>query len=113
MDTQPEVNVTKEGGDVTIAAAGALDLFNSKEFHDALLEAANDAEHVIVDFRQTHYIDTAILADLAVSANKMRARGKRLKVVVAEPTHPHRTLEITGLTAVLDLAVAPKEEQVP
>ncbi len=112
MESNPEVNVTKEGGDVTIAAAGALDLFNSQQFHDALFEAAADAEQVTVDFRETHYIDTAILADLAVSANKMRARGKRLRVVVAEPTHPHRTLEITGLTAVLDLEVAPKEEQV-
>ena len=113
MDTKPEISVTRKGNDVTIAATGDLDIFNSKEFHDTLLEAAQTADNVTVDFRYTHYIDTAILADLATGANRMRARGKRLRVMLAEPTHPLRTLQITGFSAVLELVVEPKEEQAP
>jgi len=105
MESRPEVTVTRDGDDITIAATGALDLFNCREFHDALLDVADSAERVTIDLRDAQYIDTAVLADVAVGANKMRARQKRLTVVVATPTHPHRALEITGLTAILDLQV--------
>lgn len=94
---------------MTIACAGALDLHNCKPLHDALVEAASTADDLVVDFLAVEYIDTAVLADLAVTANKMIARGRRLKVKVAEPTHPLRTLQITGFSAVLDVLVSPKE----
>jgi anti-anti-sigma factor len=107
-DKETTMNVTKEGDLVTITCDGAMDLHNSKPFHDALLEAAVTAKAVTVDFRAVEYIDTAVLADLAVAANRMIARGNRLQVMVSEPSHPLRTLQITGFSAVLDVLTEPK-----
>lgn len=107
-DRVSTMNVTKEGDHVTITCDGAMDLHNSKPFHDALLEAAVSADAVTVDFRAVDYIDTAVLADLAVAANRMIARGKRLQVMVSDPSHPLRTLQITGFSAVLDVLAEPK-----
>lgn len=109
-DRAATVDVVKDGGGVVIKCEGAMDLHNSKEFHDVLIEASREADSLVVDFLAVSYIDTAILADLAVAANKMIARGKRLQVKVAEPTHPLRTLQVTGFSAVLDVLVSPKEE---
>lgn len=104
------MDVTQDDGSVTITCTGAMDLHNSKPFHDVLLTSATEAETVLVDFRQVVYIDTAVLADLAVAANKMITRGRRLKVMVSDPSHPLRTLEITGFSAVLDVEAQPKQE---
>ena len=108
FDKEPTMNVAQEDGDVRITCEGAMDLHNSKPFHTALLDAAASAEGVTVDFRGVVYIDTAVLADLAVAANKMIARGKRLQVIVSDPSHPLRTLQITGFSAVLDVEAEAK-----
>lgn len=110
IDGMATVKVVKDDGGVVIECGGAMDLHNSKEFHDVLVEASGLADNLVVDFLAVAYIDTAVLADLAVAANKMIARGKRLKVKVTETSHPLRTLQITGFSAVLDVLISPKEE---
>ena len=110
LDRIATVSVVKNGDDVVIECEGTMDLHNSKEFHDVLVEASCVADNLVVDLLAVAYIDTAILADLAVAANKMIARGKRLKVKVTEPSHPLRTLQITGFSAILDVLISTKEE---
>lgn len=109
FDNVVAMDVAREGDDITIICKGALDLHNYKGFHEALIEASDAAENVLVDFFSVDYIDTAVLASLARAGNKMMARGKRLKVKVAEPSHPLRTLQITGFSAVLDVITSPKQ----
>jgi len=106
---QASVEAVREGDTVTIVCKGALDLHNCQDFREMLMAESAAAEEVIVDFLAVDYIDTAVLADLARAANKMIARGKRLKVKVSEPSHPLRTLQITGFSAVMDVLPSPKE----
>jgi anti-anti-sigma factor len=102
MDTKSLLDIKNVDNQVTITATGALDLHNVKPFHEALAEAATSADSVVVDFREVYYIDTAVLAYLCTAANKMIARGKRLKLLLKDNTHPRRTIQITGFSAVLD-----------
>lgn len=105
MDEETTLDVKNVDNEVTITATGALDLHNSKAFHDALLEAAQSADGVVVDFRSVVYIDTAVLAHLCAASNKMLARDKRIKLLLRDHTHPLRTIQITGFAAVLDAVV--------
>ncbi len=102
--------VSQEDGATVVKCDGMFDLHNCKELHDLLMDAVGSGADVVVDMVNTAYIDTAVLADLATAANKMIARGKRLKVRVAEPSHPHRTLQITGFSVVMDVIASPKEQ---
>lgn len=108
-DREANVSIEQADGTTIIKCDGMFDLHNYGRFHEALADAVAAGDNVVVDFLATAYIDTAVLADLATAANKMIARGKRLQVKVAEPTHPHRTLQITGFSAVLDVLVSPKQ----
>lgn len=105
MDTEATLEVKNVNGEVTITATGALDLHNAKPFRDAVIEAAESADGVVVDFREVFYIDTAVLAHLCAAANKMIARNRRLKLLLKDHTHPRRTIQITGFSAVLDAIV--------
>lgn len=104
-----EVELTREDGSVTLRCSGALDLHNCQQFRDLLKEVSSTADNVVVDFTAVDYIDTAVLAHLAVAANKMIARDRRLQVRVLEPSHPHRTLRITGFAAVMDVIPVAKQ----
>lgn len=74
-----------------------------------ILSAAKNSDGVVADFRSVVYIDTAVIAYLCMAASKMRQRNKRLKLKLASNTHPQRTIEITGLAAVLDAETSPKD----
>lgn len=104
MDRSEQVKVYRNDADTTIAGVGALDLYN-EEFGLALKEASASAESVVVDLRSATYIDTAILASLAVAGHRLAVRGKRLSVRVAEGTHPLRTLRMVGISEIVDLVL--------
>lgn len=109
ISNEVKIETLRDNSDVTIRCEGAMDLHNYKEFQKALEEASGVAESLMVDFVLVDYIDTAVLGALAVAANKMIARGKRLELKVAEPSHPLRTMQITGFTAIMDITSVPKQ----
>lgn len=109
-DKETSLSIMSNDAKVVLTCTGAMDLQNSEEFRDKLMEAADSTKDVVVDFRSVIYIDTAILTGLAKAAKKMRERGKRLKLLLSDKTHPQRTIEITGFSIMLDAIIEPKDE---
>lgn len=106
MEQAPAIDTLVEGDKATIRCAGALDLTNSQALVDGLKDATERCDEVVVDFVSVVFIDTAVLADLVVAARAMLRRDRRLKVLVADNTHPKRTLEIVGFSAIMDIETA-------
>lgn len=111
MNDNAQISVITNDSTVEITGVGALDLYSSDEFGSALKQAAITAENVVVDLRAATYIDTAIIADIAVAGNKMLGRGKRLRVLLSAGTHPLRVLETVGFSALVDMIVESTENQ--
>jgi anti-anti-sigma factor len=110
MDSVTEINVTRNGPEVIVKGTGALDLSNAKELRLALDGATMSAESVVVDLRSAVFIDTAILECLARAGKAMIERGKRLKILTSELSHPLRVLRTVGFSALVDIVAEPAEE---
>ncbi len=102
--------VESDGANVTIVGIGSLDLTNAQRFREELARASETANSVTVDLTRSNFIDTAILEYLARAARMMLKRDRRLKVVVADATHPQHVLRIVGFAAVMDIETAPNQE---
>ena len=105
------VEVIRDNTKVTVIGTGALDLTNAQRFRDELLAAAESSDEVVVDLSGASFIDTAVLEYLARAAKLLQQRQKRLTVNVREDTHPVHVLRVVGFGAVMDIVVAPTENQ--
>jgi anti-anti-sigma factor len=105
------VEVIRDNTKVTVIGTGALDLTNAQRFRDELLAAAESSDEVVVDLSGASFIDTAVLECLARAAKLLQQRQKRLTVNVREDTHPVHVLRVVGFGAVMDIVVAPTENQ--
>ena len=103
------VSVKRDGGVATIAGSGSLDFMNSQEFRDQLMRASDEMDGVSADLRGAFFIDTAILAYLAQSAKTLRLRGKQLRVVVREGSHPERVLRLSCFGQLMEIESEPAE----
>lgn len=95
----------QSGGVARVICTGELDFYDSKEFGAVLQQAMADAEDVAVDLKGAYYIDTAITAKLAFAGRAMMERGKRLRVLLTMGSQPRRTLNLAGLSILIDLIV--------
>ena len=102
-----DISIADDGTKVTITGKGSLDFINAERFGEGLKRASVSAENVVVDLSSADFIDTAILEYLARAGTAMLRRGKRLKVVVQDGSHPLRVLQITDLTDLVDIEVKP------
>lgn len=96
-----------DGVDVTIVASGIVDRTNSGELGRELERAAGAANTVVVDFREADFIDTAVLQYLLRTAKALLRRGKRLRVMVSEGSHPLHVLQVVGFAELMDVVAGP------
>ena len=99
------VTTARTGDEAIVSVDGDLDLTSVGAFHTAVdsLLASQDRKRLIVDLRDTDYIDSAGLEQLLVANRKLAARGERLRVRVLPGSQPQTVLTITGFTAVMDV----------
>lgn len=97
------VNTIQDGRRVIIEASGALDISNCEEFANELKQASETAEDLIVDFRDTIFIDSAIVQYLASAAVKFINLGKRLEVIVADGSYPQRVIKTVRFDQLMDV----------
>ena len=105
MTNTAQISITQDGDVTKITCGGTLDLTNYQQLHDGLKTASKEAEAVTVDLRETMFIDTAVVQDLARAAITLINRGKRLSVFVIETAHPYRVLKISGFQQIMDIEV--------
>ena len=105
MSDRAVISVTGDVSNVHITGGGSLDFTNTEGFKRRLEEAAGAADTVIVDLRTATLVDGTVLESIATAAKTMSRRGKRLKVIVKEDTHPCCVLLTVGLQQILCLAI--------
>jgi anti-anti-sigma factor len=93
------------GPPAVVRVTGDLDLANAGRVRDEIY--AVHAEHdgdVRVDLREVPFIDSVGISLLVAAHKRFRLDGRALVIVV--PDHLRRNFEITGLSALFDIAPA-------
>jgi anti-sigma B factor antagonist len=86
-----------------IALSGEVDLYTAPEFKQQLLEVIGQgAEHVVVDFTETTFIDSTTLGVLVGGVKRLRPEGGRLSLVCSD-RNITKIFEITGLNKVFPI----------
>jgi anti-sigma B factor antagonist len=96
---------TEQLGDSSyvISLAGEVDLYTAPEFKQQLLDAiAQGAEHVVVDFSDTTFIDSTTLGVLVGGVKRLRTNDGQLSLVCND-RNITKIFEITGLDRVFEI----------
>src|SRR5437867_11760103 len=96
---------TEQLGDSSyvISLAGEVDLYTAPEFKQQLLDAiAKGAEHVVVDFSDTTFIDSTTLGVLVGGVKRLRTNDGQLSLVCND-RNITKIFEITGLDRVFTI----------
>ena len=94
--------VAQRDGHVKVVVRGEIDMATGDEFRRAMDTAIGGRGPIVLDFRDTTFMDSTGLAVL-VSAYRQRGRI-RSAIVLREPPSQIRTLlDITGVAALVDI----------
>lgn len=92
------LTVESQGRIVYATLHGDVDLSNAGELRDAIASATpNDALGVILNMTEVYYLDSAGLHLVHRLDEDLRARGKKLRLVVPEESVIHDVLRLAGL----------------
>jgi anti-sigma B factor antagonist len=90
-----------DAGILVMAVQGELDLYSAPELRARLLAAIDDgADSVVLDLRETTFMDSTALGVIVAAMKALRAQDGRL-VLVNESRSIAKTLAITGLDEML------------
>jgi anti-anti-sigma regulatory factor len=96
------VTLTAENGTATVAGIGELDLRIEEQFKQTMGEAVDTGMALVVDLRESDYIDTQILAAMVGPARKQHALSRRMRVIVQPGGQPEYVLNTVGFDAIMD-----------
>jgi anti-sigma B factor antagonist len=96
-----------EGGSVIASVVGDIDLHNSPEFRDALLEllATAKPKNLVLNMCKVPYMDSSAIAVLVESLRKLRVGGGKLFLVAPQP-RVRSVLEIARLDSIFKIIAA-------
>jgi anti-anti-sigma factor len=98
----------EDDGNAVIYAEGDIDVDTSRSLQDALAEALEESDSVIVDLGVVGFVDSSVLSALVWGNRKANQAGGSLRVRRPSPI-VRRVLGITGLDALflIDAETAP------
>jgi anti-anti-sigma factor len=99
------VKTTDTNEEICVSVDGDLDLATVSTFQAAVEKAieGRSGRKLIVDLRETNYIDSAGLEQLLIANRKLTQQGDRLLVRVLQGRQPQTVLAVTGFSAVMDV----------
>jgi anti-sigma B factor antagonist len=99
-----EVEIMRDGPEAVVVARGEIDLATQSALRDALEEASESAEAVVLDLTDVSFLDSSGLRVLAQWKRRLSdgGGGSRLRVVV-HGTPVQRIFEVTGLDSFFDV----------
>jgi anti-sigma B factor antagonist len=95
-------SVSREGGDLVIAAEGEMDLANADEF-GGVVRAQLAGGPVVLDLSGLTFMDSSGVRMLDGLLREVDREGRRLRVAPELQPPVRQVLEMTGLLAVLPL----------
>ena len=107
--TQMTVKTLETSEEIIVLVDGDLDLSTITAFKIAVQQAFDVRQDraLVIDLRETEYIDSAGLEQLLVANRKLMAHDRRLIVRVHPESQPHTVLRVTGFDAVMDVEPVP------
>lgn len=99
------VKTLKTPDEVSVVVEGDLDLSSVAAFQASVNDAleTRQSRRLVIDLRDTYYIDSAGLEQLLVANRKLVTQGDRLLVRIRPSSQPQTVLTITGFSAVMDV----------
>jgi anti-sigma B factor antagonist len=94
--------VTKGDGEVVVAIRGEIDLVTAPVLWESLVEVLHETKRVVLDLRDTEFIDSTGLGVLVRALKRLRHHGGDL--VLRSPRRNARMiLNVTGLDRVMTI----------
>lgn len=93
-----------EGGWVRVRVEGELALTSSSMLERAVETELLAHSHVLLDFSQIEFIDSAGLRAMTSLVRTARAKGRQLRLSSDLPAHARRLMEIVGLLPFVPIA---------
>lgn len=91
------INVDRDGTQLTVGVTGELDAHNCAELGEAVLRAADsEVDRVVIDAAELSFIDSSAISELLRVRQDLVDRGGEL-VIQNTGSSVRRVLEITGL----------------
>ena len=97
-----DLNITREGGESTLALAGRLDTVTAPQLQEALIPEFDGADEVVLDFTELVYISSAGLRVLLLGEKTAKAKGAKMTIKGVCP-EVSEVLEMTGFTSMLNI----------
>jgi anti-anti-sigma factor len=89
---------TLDRDDVSLVQiAGEIDMSNSREIEQVLTRIPNQALGLVLDLRQTTFLDSAAISLLHDITTRMTERSQLLVIVCDSQSRPRRVLSLTGV----------------
>ena len=100
-----QVDFASDGGTTIASVAGEIDLSNAEHVEDTLDSGrmATKARALILDLTALEYLDSSGIRLLFRLAERLRAGGKQLRVVVPRDGYLRRVLAVAGLDQTIPL----------
>lgn len=101
----PELSVHTEHQDerIVLKPVGEIDAYTAPLLREGVLQATSDgATAVVVDLRETGFIDSTGLGVLITGLKSMKSRGGSFEIVCSDPSIL-KILDLTGLSKVFEI----------
>ncbi len=101
MTDATDIATAAQDGALVVTVRGELDLYTAPDLRARMLKAiADGATAVVLDLRETTFMDSTALGVIIAAMKALRAQGGRL-VLVNDSRSISKTLAITGLDELL------------
>ena len=99
------VDITPEGGDVTVVLRGELDVLTAPFLWERMEPAlASVTGKLVFDFAELGFIDSMGLGVIVRAQSRLRGESPERQVVIRHANaHARKVFEITGLDRILDV----------
>jgi len=108
-----DLNLERNGRVLTVQIAGELDLSTSPAFRERIeaeLGQNQEIQHLILDFKETSFIDSSGLGAILGRYKSMAQRNGKVSAVNVPP-HLQRLFELSGLLKVMAIYPSLEEAQ--
>ena len=97
------IKTESDQGVTVIALTGEVDLYTAPELKEELVRVIDDgARRIVIDFRDTTFIDSTTLGVLVSGLKRLRPQGGNLALVITD-NNIRKIFEITGLDRVFSI----------
>ncbi|NLT54966.1 MAG: STAS domain-containing protein [Actinomycetales bacterium] len=101
------VHVERHGEQSLAVVTGELDMSNSEEVYQHLLDAAKESTSIVIDLVDLAFIDSAGISVLHRIHRVLATAGTAVQVATGEDTAVARTLALAGMDRVLPVTLRP------